>query len=185
MEQSSFTHDRELKVNGGSNTDRTLAAGSGQFIWLRRTSLVWPDAGRSCDRTLGACVRSTPVRVQTWESVTGPWVSSIRSITVSIQERSDTFGQYWPDPDSVRSSLENCCADWTDWSVRSIRSKRPVIPQKLITVRFSGCLINRSSTRVWSHFCSFQQLRNTFVSAKKSKVLVRCLWFENPRVKPH
>jgi len=27
--------------------DRTLAAGSGQFIWPRRTSLVWPDAGRS------------------------------------------------------------------------------------------------------------------------------------------
>ena len=25
MEQTSFTYDRELEVNGGSNTDRTLA----------------------------------------------------------------------------------------------------------------------------------------------------------------
>ena len=33
MEQTSFTHDRELKVNGGSNTDRVLAP-------------VRPDAGR-------------------------------------------------------------------------------------------------------------------------------------------
>ena len=36
MEQTSFTYDRELEVNGGSNADRTLApvgpdAGSGQI----------------------------------------------------------------------------------------------------------------------------------------------------------
>ena len=33
MEQTSFTNDRELEVNGGSKTDQTLA-------------LVRPDAGR-------------------------------------------------------------------------------------------------------------------------------------------
>ena len=33
MEQTSFTYDRELEVNGGSNADRTLAP-------------VRPDAGR-------------------------------------------------------------------------------------------------------------------------------------------
>ena len=41
MEQTSFTYDRELEVNGGSNADRTLAlvgpdAGSGQTgRWLQ------------------------------------------------------------------------------------------------------------------------------------------------------
>ena len=39
MEQTSFTNDRELEVNGGSNTDRTLAQGlvssfdEGENIW--------------------------------------------------------------------------------------------------------------------------------------------------------
>ena len=39
---------------------------------------------------------------------------------------------------------------------------------------FSRCY-KYFSLRVRGYFCSFQQLRNTFVSAKKSKVLVRCL----------
>ena len=38
---------------------------------------------------------------------------------------------------------------------------------------FLAHVINTTSIRVWGYFCSFQQLRNTFESAKKSKVLVR------------
>ena len=43
MEQTSFTYDRELEVNGGSNTDRTLALGpvssfdQGEVIWRGQT----------------------------------------------------------------------------------------------------------------------------------------------------
>ena len=51
--------------------------------------------------------------------------------------------------------------------------QRPVTPQRHITVRFSAGVINTTSARVWGYFCSFQQLRNTLESAKKSKVLVR------------
>ena len=63
MEQTSFTYVRELEVNGGSNTDRTLApvgpdAGSGRTgRWLQgpvssfdRVEQVW------CDRTLSGRV---------------------------------------------------------------------------------------------------------------------------------
>ena len=52
MEQTSFTHDRELKVNGGSNTDRTLAP-------------VRPDAGRR--------VRSVHLTEENKSGVTGRW----------------------------------------------------------------------------------------------------------------
>ena len=38
---------------------------------------------------------------------------------------------------------------------------------------FFSHVINTTFIRVWGYFCSFQQLRNTFESAKKSKVLVR------------
>ena len=43
MEQTSFTYDRELEVNAGSNTDRTLTQGpvssfdQGDFVWHDRT----------------------------------------------------------------------------------------------------------------------------------------------------
>ena len=56
MEQASFTYDRELEVNGGPNTDRTLApvrpdAGSGRTgRWLQgpissfdQGDCVWRD----------------------------------------------------------------------------------------------------------------------------------------------
>jgi hypothetical protein len=46
---------------------------------------------------------------------------------------------------------------------------------------FLADVINRTSTRVWGYFCSFQQMRNTLESAKKSKVLVRWLRFKNPK----
>ena len=43
MEQTLFTYDRELEVNGGSNIDRTLAQGpvssfdQGEIVWRDRT----------------------------------------------------------------------------------------------------------------------------------------------------
>ena len=42
MEQTSFTYDRDLEVNGGSNIDRTLAQGpvssfDREIIWYDRT----------------------------------------------------------------------------------------------------------------------------------------------------
>ena len=40
MEQTSFTYDQELEVNGGSNTDRTLA-------------LVRPDVGAEFGQFIG------------------------------------------------------------------------------------------------------------------------------------
>ena len=45
MEQTSFTYDRELEVNGESNVDRTMAQSpvssfdQGEVIWMQ------PDAG--------------------------------------------------------------------------------------------------------------------------------------------
>ena len=52
MEQTSITYDRELEVNGGSNTDRTLA-------------LVRPDAGRR--------VRLVHLTEEIKSGVTGRW----------------------------------------------------------------------------------------------------------------
>ena len=55
MEKTSFTYDRKLEVNGGSNTDRTLAQSpvssfdQGGFVWCDRTLRgERPDAG--CQR---------------------------------------------------------------------------------------------------------------------------------------
>ena len=51
MKQTSFTYVRDLEVNGGSNTDRTLAQGpvssfdQGDCVWRDRTLIV-------SDRTL-------------------------------------------------------------------------------------------------------------------------------------
>ena len=66
MEQTSFTYDRELEVNGGSNTDRTLAQGpissfdQGDCVWRDRT-LRGHVTGRSGqgDQTLHSVLHTT------------------------------------------------------------------------------------------------------------------------------
>jgi hypothetical protein len=65
--------------------DRTLAAGSGQFILSTDCVRCDQTLERSSDRTLRGSIRSTPVRFQRRESVTGPWGFSVRSSPVSIQ----------------------------------------------------------------------------------------------------
>ena len=56
MEQTSFTYDRELEVNGGSNTDQTLAP-------------VRPDTGRR--------VRSVHLIKVIAFGVTGRWSGQV------------------------------------------------------------------------------------------------------------
>ena len=77
MEQTSFTYDRELEVNGGSNTDRMLAQGlvssfdQGDSVWF--------------DWTLRGSVRSTPVRFQRGKIMIG----RVRSVLIG---RCPAFG---------------------------------------------------------------------------------------------
>ena len=73
--------------------DRTLAAGSDQFILSTDCIRCDRTLERSSDRTLKGSIRSTPVRFQRRESatgrvrsvLTGPWGFSVRSSTVRFQ----------------------------------------------------------------------------------------------------
>ena len=116
--------------------DRTLAAGSGQFIWSR--DCVWCDQTleRSCDRTLRGSVRSTPVRFQRRESatghvrsvLTGPWGFSVRSSLVRVLcDRTRPVSADWTLPASGQLIFTGSRVELTGASSqhdRSVRSPR-------------------------------------------------------------
>ena len=100
MEQTSFTYDRELEVNGGSNTDWTLAQSpvssfdQDVFVWCGRT-LRGEVTGHEGQRPVDSSKvpkrenhdRTCPVSAdQTLSSkVTGRWGSRVRSTSVRFQ----------------------------------------------------------------------------------------------------